>query len=288
MRIGFIGAGRVGFSLGKYLVSHRITVSGYCDHTPEHAAQAAEFTGTKVFQSPCELAQACDLLFLTTPDGAIREAWDALRSGCASGSDSFGNAGTTIICHCSGSLTSEVFEGIRETGAVGCSLHPMLAFSDRYASYRQLESAFFTIEGDGPAVERVTELFAALGNRVCPIEAEKKAVYHTAASVLSNQVVAVLDTGYRLLTQCGFSGKDARSATEQLVRGNVDHVIRNGAVEALTGPIERGDAGTVWKHLECLKGEDREMYRVLGRKLTEIAREKHPERDYGEIRRILE
>ncbi|MCD8119419.1 MAG: DUF2520 domain-containing protein [Lachnospiraceae bacterium] len=322
MKTGFIGAGRVGFSLGKYLVSHRVTVSGYYDHTPEHAAQAAEFTGTKAFRTPGELTEDCDLLFLTTPDGVIRDVWDeirdeSVRKASAYQDESAGQPGAhrddialksgvirdnvsqcmrelselplagKIICHCSGSLTSEIFEGIRETGAVGCSLHPMLAFSDRYESYRQLENAFFTVEGDERAVAQMTELFESLGNRVCPIEADKKALYHTAASVLSNQVVAVLDTGYRLLMQCGFSEEEARSASERLVRGNVDHVIRDGCVQALTGPIERGDAETVRKHLGCLEGEDRRMYRVLGRKLTEVAQAKHPEKDYGEIGQIL-
>ena len=72
----------------------------------------------------------------------------------------------------------------------------------------------------------MTGLFQSIGNTICPIDGEKKALYHAAASILSNQVVAVLDTGYRLLTECGFSREDAVKASEHLVRGNVENVLK--------------------------------------------------------------
>lgn len=278
MKAGLIGAGRVGFSLGKYLKESGVPVAGYCDRIPACAVEAAAFTDTVCYPAPDALVQASDILFLTTQDAAIGEAWESIRHLPLRGK---------VICHCSGSMTSDVFEGIDETGAHGCSLHPMLAFSDKYSSWQQLAGAFFTAEGDPDAVRCVKGIFEPLGNRVCPMEAEKKVKYHAAASILSNQVVAVLNAGYGLLMECGFSEEEARMASGRLVRGNMEHVIGQGPVAALTGPIERGDLTTVKKHLDCLDGTDKEMYRVLGQKLVEIAKKKNPERDYAEMEKLL-
>lgn len=280
MKIGIIGAGRVGFSMGKYLAAHpdKATVAGYYDKSYENAAEAAKFTGTDFFRQPEEIVALSDTLFITTPDGIIEGVWDCIKEMSLT---------NKIICHFSGSLSSVVFSGMEETGASGCSIHPMLAFSDKYSSYKQLHNAFFTIEGDSLAVETMSGLLQACGNTVCPIDKSQKALYHTAASILSNHVVAVLDTGYRLLTECGFSREAAREATQQLVRGNVENVIRQDTVHALTGPIDRGDVLTVKKHLDALSGSDKEMYCLLGKKLVELSRIKNPERDYSELSSLL-
>lgn len=280
MKIGIIGAGRVGFSMGKYLSGQKsdICVIGYYDTVTENAAEAAGFTGTQCFEDVQSLVELSDTLFLTTPDGMIRGAWDCIKEMSLNKKN---------ICHFSGSLSSNVFSGMEKTGARGCSIHPMLAFSDKYSSYQQLENAFFTIEGDREAVEVMTGLFQSIGNTICPIDGEKKALYHAAASILSNQVVAVLDTGYRLLTECGFSREDAVKASEHLVRGNVENVLQQDTVQALTGPIDRNDIDTVKKHLSVLEGSDREMYCILGKKLVEIAGIKNPDRDYTELSKLL-
>ena len=65
MEIGFIGAGKVGFSLGKYFTEHGVTVKGYYSRDPESARAAAEFTGTSLFTSTEELLAACDTIFIT-------------------------------------------------------------------------------------------------------------------------------------------------------------------------------------------------------------------------------
>lgn len=280
MKIGIIGAGRVGFSMGKYLSGQKsdICVIGYYDTVTENAAEAAQFTGTQCFEDVQSLVELSDTLFLTTPDSIIAEAWDCIKEMSLK---------NKIICHFSGSLSSNVFSGMEKTGARGCSIHPMLAFSDKYSSYQQLKNAFFTIEGDREAVCAMTGLFQSIGNTLCPIDGEKKALYHAAASILSNQVVAVLDTGYRLLTECGFSREDAVKASEHLVRGNVENVLKQDTVQALTGPIDRNDIDTVKKHLSVLEGSDREMYCILGKKIVEIAGIKNPDRDYTELSKLL-
>lgn len=279
MITGFIGAGRVGVSLGKYLSDAGVPLAGYYDLSAEAATSAAEFTNSRCFDSPDALAAHCGLLFLTTPDGKIRQTWEQLKSCPLDGK---------IICHCSGALPSDVFDGIGDAHAFGCSLHPMLPFSSRFTSYEMLKKGFFTIEGHPHAIKELTELLAGLGNTVCQIDGACKPKYHAAASILSNQLTAVLDTGYRLLEECGFTRSQAIDATAELIRQNVEHIFETDCEQALTGPIERNDVQTVRKHLECLREADQKMYRTLGAKLVEIAKRKHPDTDYEELLKLLE
>ncbi len=278
MKIGFIGAGRVGCSIGKYLQQSGICIAGFYDPQTEAADSAAAFTGSKSYPILEDLIFHSDLLFITTPDSMIVPVWEEIRQL---------SLAEKVICHCSGALPSDAFAGITETGASGCSFHPMLPFSSRFDSFGQLKHACFTIEGQDPAVEAVTNLFARLGNTVCRIPGEHKPKYHTAASILSNQVIAVLDTGYRLLEQCGFTREEARNAAAGLIRQNIENVIQQDCISALTGPVERNDLPTVQKHLNCLSTEDRQMYQMLGLKLVQLAEKKNPGQDYQAMRALL-
>ncbi|MDE7310406.1 MAG: DUF2520 domain-containing protein [Eubacterium sp.] len=279
MKTGFIGAGRVGCSIGKYLSESGIPLAGYYDAVPEAACDAAAFTASKSFASLEALVQESSLVFLTTPDSMIERTWEEIRPLPIAGK---------LVCHCSGALPSDAFTGIQNTGAAGCSFHPMLPFHDRYASYSQLKHAFFTIEGDDKAVQALSALFTKLGNTVCRIEGAYKPTYHAAASILSNQVIAVLDTGYRLLEECGFSREAAIDATKELVRQNIENVLAHDCVQALTGPIDRCDLTTVQKHLDCLHEEDLRMYQVLGSKLLKLAEKKNPGQDYAALHKLLQ
>lgn len=100
-------------------------------------------------------------------------------------------------------------------------------------------------------------------------------------------MIAVLDTGYRLLEDCGFSREKAVAATAALVRQNIENVLSQGCVHALTGPIERGDVSTVEKHLHCLNAEDAALYRMLGTRLLAIAEGKNPAQNYENMRHVL-
>ncbi len=71
MRIGFIGAGRVGFTLGKYMKEHGAEVTGYYSRTSEHAEEAARFTDTEVYDDPDKLIKDSDYIYLTVSDNAI-------------------------------------------------------------------------------------------------------------------------------------------------------------------------------------------------------------------------
>ena len=95
MRAGFIGAGKVGFSLGKYLKENGVEITGYFSKSPESAKSAADFTNTKLYKSIENILSDSDTLFITVPDGQISKVWDYMKNLDIKNKN---------ICHCSGSI----------------------------------------------------------------------------------------------------------------------------------------------------------------------------------------
>lgn len=286
MQIGIIGAGKVGCSMGKYMKEHGLPVAGYFSRSVRSSEEAGTFTGTKMFKDLKSIVAACDILCISTPDDVIGRVWSEIREL----SQEFPEACTLknkVLCHFSGSLSSVVFSEISSTGASGCSVHPMSAFSDKFTSYQQLNQVVFTMEGQAEALRVMGELLTVLGNQVLQIRPENKVLYHCSASLVSNFMIGLYQMGLDILGQCGINEEDARGLFGPLVENNVKDMIERGTAAALTGPIERGDAGTVKKHLEALCEEDGELYRRLGRKVLKVAERKNPDRDYENIKQIL-
>ncbi len=277
MKIGLIGAGKVGFSMGKYLVEKGMNVSGYYSSRSESAKEAAIFTKTKYYESIEEIVEESDTLFLTVPDGKIREVYSEIIQTDITGK---------CLVHLSGALSSEVFSGIRERGAKGFSIHPICAVSDKLTGYQDLSKAYFTIEGKD--ADALTELFRSFGNHVEVISAEHKVKYHAAAVFASNLSVGLYDMAAGMLKECGLSQEFAEAALLPLLLGNAQNISAHGTMHALTGPVERADAATVQKHLSALQGDEREIYRLLSQRLADIAAGKHPDRKYDNIRLLLE
>lgn len=287
MKIGMIGAGKVGCSMGKYMKECGLPVAGYISRHRESSEQAGTFTETKVFDNLNDLVHACGILCLAVPDDEIGNVWEELCR-IAKKSSAMRPLADKVVCHFSGSLSSAVFSGIEDTGAVGCSIHPMYAFSDKFTSYRQLNTVIFTIEGQEKATAVMEGLFARTGNRVLKISPEKKALYHCSASLVSNFMTGLFQMGMDLLGECGISEETGRELFAPLVLPNMESAVRDGAAKALTGPIERGDIHTVESHLAALREEDAEIYRLLGKKVLAVAKQKNPQRDYEKFADIFQ
>lgn len=267
MKIGFIGAGKVGCSLGKYL-SDRNEIIGYASRSATSAEAAAEFTGSRTFDSYVELIAACDTVFLTVPDGQIASTWQEVL---ACGADLAGKN----VAHCSGAISSEVFAGREEVGAFGYSVHPLFAVSSKFDTYQELQKAFFAIEGDSEHLDEMVALIKDEGNLVQVIDPVEKVRYHAAAVLASNQVVALYQIACNELMRCGFSPENAEQALAPLFLGNAEHIAKDGVLASLTGPAERGDMATIEKHLACLDGQTRKVYELLNEELLDIADRKH-------------
>ena len=268
-RIGFIGAGKVGFTLGQYFKMHGVDISGYYSRQFTSAKEAAELTSSTAFSSLKEVADGSDTLFVTVPDGQLANVWDdmiAMQAGLNG----------KIVCHASGSLSSAVFSGSIEQGISAFSVHPLFAISDKYHSYKQLSKCLFTIEGeDGKARRQLIKLLQHCGNEAEIIEADKKALYHAAAVMVSNFTVGLSYLGSEMLKSCGFSEENADKALLPLMQGSVDNICRQGSIMALTGPVERGDKETVQRHLKVLETEqEKAVYESMTKVLEEIAGKK--------------
>lgn len=279
IRFGFIGAGKVGFSLGKYLKENNINVIGYYSRKLHSSQEAAFFTDTKYFENLNELVNNSDVIFITTPDSQIEQVYDELIQL---------NIKDKIICHCSGSISSTIFSNIENYGAYAYSIHPMLAISSKYNSYKDFQKAFITIEGNEKFKDYFLNLFKSLGNKVGVISSNNKVLYHAACVTVSNLVLALINKGVNFLETCDFTSEDALDALFPLIENNLENIKSRGVIDSLTGPVERGDLYTVEKHCEVLNDDDKELYKLLSKELLEVAKIKNENRDYKKLQKYLE
>lgn len=279
MKIGFIGAGKVGFSLGKHLSTHGTCVQGYYSRNVNSSKEAAEFTKSKFYTNLDEIVKASDTLFLTVPDNALAGVYSEIIRWDISGK---------CLVHCSGAMSSEVFFDIESRGANGCSVHPICAVNDRYTGYLNLSDAYFTVESKN---ENTASLFVDLlrtcGNNAGIITPENKVKYHAAAVFTSNLVTGLYDVAAELFDECGLDEGFSGKALGELLVGNAKNIASRGVDDALTGPVERGDTETVKKHIDALNGEMKSIYLLLSRRLLKIAERKNPDRNYENLKRIL-
>ncbi len=265
-KIAFIGAGKVGCSLARYLREGGADLVGFFSRTPQHAAQAAAFAGGVAFESSPNLIAAADVTFLTCTDTELPKIARQLGEDCAP--DALRGK---VIAHCSGALGSQVLAPLREAGAAVASCHPLYAVSSRFDCWQELSRAWFTLEGDDAAVQILEALLAKCGNHVARIPAGQKVRYHAAAVMASNLVVGLYETAARELETCGFSAQDAQDALAPLFLGNAQHIASDGVAASLTGPAARHDSATIDAHLSCLSGDSRQIYRLLTDVLYSIA-----------------
>ena len=155
MKIGFIGAGKVGCTLGKFFIEGGIRMTGYYSRHIESAKAAADFTGTCCYDELSRLVHDSDAIFITVPDGTITDIYKELIKFDIRGKQ---------ICHCSGSISAgEAFPDAVETGALVFSIHPLFPISDKFTTYRELTGAFFCLEGDEKCVDVWKEQLELMG-----------------------------------------------------------------------------------------------------------------------------
>lgn len=285
MDIGFVGAGRMGFTMGKHLVDYirdtgntEIVVKGYYNRTPDYAREAAAFTDTDYYENLEALVNDCDTIFITVSDGAICEQVQKLDKANTSAKE-------LVLIHTSGALSSDIFSGM-SSPVYGYSIHPIYAVSSRTASYVNFRDAFVTIEGHERYIKSLCSLFENMGHKVKAIAAEGKIKYHAAAVCGSNLVIGLFHMAVRQLVECGFTEAEANEALMPLFMNNANALQDRGCENALTGPVSRNDAGTVREHLEVLQGDVREIYRLLSGELVGIA-DRTADGSYDELRKIL-
>ena len=185
--------------------------------------------------------------------------------------------GGAVVAHCSGALSGEVLAPAKRLCqcAIG-SMHPLQTFPTVASAVANLPGATCFIEGDPSAVAALEALAKAIGAESARVDAGGKALYHAGAVMACNYVVSLLDAAEELMGQAGIDRQAARKALAPLVRAATANVARLGPAEALTGPIARGDAETLERHLAALTGMDElsGFYRAAALWTVELARRK--------------
>jgi predicted short-subunit dehydrogenase-like oxidoreductase (DUF2520 family) len=267
-----IGAGPVGTALAGALRQGGVPVLGLWGRRPDAVRQASSASGVAAFSAaPPDLILEADCLIIAVRDDAISQvAGMLLETGLVTRRH--------VLLHCSGAVSSgEVFADVAtRVGGIG-TMHPLRAIVDAKRAAATMRGTVFGVEGDPAGRLVAQELVRHLGGTALDIDGEGMALYHAAASIASNFLVALVGAAAEALGAAGVAREEAMAALLPLLEGTIENVRRVGLPGALTGPIARGDAGTVDRHLKAL-GERApglvELYRVVGRRALELARAK--------------
>lgn len=240
VRVGFLGAGRVARTLALGLHEAGYALTAAWSRTPARAhAVAASAPACRVSPDPQGVADACELVFVTVSDDVIQRVTESVQW----------RAGVTVA-HCSGARDLGVLAAASSAGAVVASLHPLQTFTEPRATLAALRGATFTLEGDSELLEGVAH---ALGGKLLRLPPGSRALYHASGTYASPFVLALLGEAVTLWKRLGFSERDALDALIPLMRATLANAERDGLGAALTGPVARGDTGTVARHLQALR-----------------------------------
>lgn len=277
--VGFIGAGRLAAALADGMARSGYPVRAIASARIDSASALARALGPGVAASagPRDIAAACDVVFLTVPDSAIRPLAEGVgwRQG-------------QVVAHCSGALGLDELAAVRAGGAVPACFHPLQTFPSRVPEPRRFEGVFCGVEGAEPAGSWLEQVARDLGARPFRLEGVERAVYHAAAVVASNHVIALASAATRLWAMAGLPPEPGREALAPLLLAAATNVARMDLAAALTGPVARGDIATVARHLEALERDPglRELYRRLSDELLRLPLG-HDEATTGRLRALL-
>jgi predicted short-subunit dehydrogenase-like oxidoreductase (DUF2520 family) len=263
--LAFIGAGRAGSALATALHDAGYTIAALHSRTPCHAQRLADSTGAVVTPSAAEAMRRADITFATVPDSEIGHVAAAVA---AAGIPLPGRA----LVHCSATHGLDVLAAVRVTGAEPGAFHPLQALTGA-VSAPLLRGSSFVIEAGGPLRGTLEGLVADLRGHLLELPASGRALYHAAAVLAGNAPLALLARATALLEEAGVAREDAHRALSALLSGAASNAARGGAAAALTGPVVRGDAATVTRHLDVLAADPstRELYRRLALETLSLA-----------------
>jgi predicted short-subunit dehydrogenase-like oxidoreductase (DUF2520 family) len=256
--IGIAGTGRIGQALGRLLhdrAGAAIVIAGRC---AERAAAAAAFAGPGARTAALEdLPGAAGRILIAVADEAIGEVAGRLASaGMSCG----------IAMHTCGARGPEALRPLARAGVACGVLHPLQTVADPAQGVAALPGSSFLVDGDPAAKRWGAEIVACLGGRMLEVPPEGRTLYHAAAVLASNCMVALVAASAETLARAGVPGEQTLDALAPLVRSSISNALSMGPAAALTGPVRRGDFSTVSAHLEAIRPlspATREIYRAL-------------------------
>lgn len=260
-RVFIIGPGHVGRGLFRAFRASEVEVVGLHGKRPSGVA-------TSTGALPVEVAGA-NVVIVCVRDPQLDETMEELTAAAKSGLIQRG----TVILHTSAIAEPEGLRRLSEAGFPGGTFHPLVPFGDPEISAELLRKGWVGIDGENAARSTSRRLAGHVGARTLDIPPGKKPAYHAAAVISSNFPVVLASVAGHLMHDIGIPDASAYQAVESLISGalaNMKHALPD---DALTGPVVRGDAETVGKHLRAIKGHGAtfEVYRALSAAAVEIA-----------------
>jgi len=278
--LNIIGTGKLGTTVGRLAADNNLAAIGAIySRNPSKLASAEAFIGQG---SPCQYLDemdTADLWLISTSDDAIAN----IALELATGPQRWSNC---TVFHCSGIHTSRILAPLANLGADTGSIHPAHSFANPVESLRTFAGSYCTVEGDDTAVTTLSALFTALGARIARISPDTKSLYHAATAIASNHLVALIDSCYHILAASGLDPEQAHGILAPLATNTCNNIFNFGTEAALTGPISRGDSGTVASHLQALAArcpDETEGYLALGRLALRLATQEKASPGHREI-----
>lgn len=267
MKIGIIGAGKVGTALGHVMKRKGLHVHAVSDVSRESLARAEEYLGKDCLYglSNREVAETSDVIAVTTQDREVRNVAQEIF-------DSAIPVEGKLFFHTSGAHPSSILSPLDEKGAVLGSLHPLQTFPDIESAIRVLPETFVFIEGAAPALTTLRLLGETIGRTVVTIEASQKVLYHLSAVFVCNLLCALLYSAEGVMERIGIGLEPFYPIIDATLR----NIEQKGPLLSLTGPVVRGDAGTITDHLSAMSGMDQQkgIYKALSLVALDMARKR--------------
>lgn len=285
--LNIVGAGNLGKTLGRlWQQSGFFQVTSVCNRSLANAEQACQFIGAGEPTADLLAMAEADCWLIATPDREIASVAHALAERL-----DITGAGeqATIVFHCSGALSSESLAACKPSALA--SAHPVHSFANPAQSVATLAGSSVAIEGSDSAVDLLRRAFAAIGCKPLALAMENKSLYHAGSVFACNYLTVLMDLSLRTFAAAGIERQQALELLRPIVLQTAENNMQLGPENALTGPIARGDSGTVQTQLQALQQSDTQLaqhYRHLGRACVELAqRGGLPEAEAARILDIL-
>ena len=237
--VALVGAGAMARVLGLRLSAAGYPVRAVVSRTPGPAQALAQILGAQGSDRLGDLPEV-PLVVIAVPDDQIAEVADTLTGVARSWAGA-------VVLHTSGAVAASALEPLRAEGARTLSFHPLQSLPPQ-ADASRLDGVTVGIEGEAPGVAAGIELAVGLGLRYVVLSAEAKPRYHLAAAMASNLFVTLMGMVQEVLASIDVDRAQAMALVEPLVRGTLDTLVSSSPEEALTGPVARGDLGTLRAH----------------------------------------
>ncbi len=264
IKLGFIGAGTVGTALSLKLSDAGYPVVAVSSRSQTSARKLSQaIDGCVPVGGNQEVADAAELVFITTPDDAIAQVASQVRW----------HKGQSVV-HCSGADSTDILEPARKSGAYVGVFHPLQTFADVTQAIENIPGSTFALEAEEPLLKTLKDMAEAVKGRWIELKASDKVLYHAAAVIACNYLVTLVKSAADLWQSFGVPRHQAIQALLPLIRGTIHNIDTVGIPGCLTGPIARGDTGTIEKHLNALRKTAPDLlsaYRELGLQTIPVA-----------------